>query len=270
MTSEYGGVYLPTVDPNTFESTPLANAGWYEEGQHGGAIASLFAFHAERTPTLTDMRIARITVELFRAVPLVPLTISSEVVREGKKIQVIHSVIDDPAGTPMATATIHRLRLADVDLPAEAATPTTHLKGPLDCEPMDPGDWGHGEVGKTMFHRSAIEVREITGGFTERGPGAVWIRLTESIVADEENSHVLSAIAVGDFCNGVARSLDEDWVFMNSDLTVSIGRYPQTPWVALDAESRYSSEGRGLATGSLWDEKAWVGRSMQTLFIDRT
>lgn len=269
MTSAYGGVYLPTANPNTFESTPLANAGWYEEGQHGGAIATLFAFHAERTPTLTEMRIARITVELFRAVPLVPLTISSRVIREGKRIQVIHSVMKDPAGTAMATATIHRLRFADVDLPTEAATPTVHLKGPHDCEPMDPGQWGHGEVGKIMFHRSAIEVREIRGGFTTPGPGAVWIRLTEDIVAGEETSHVLSAIAVGDFCNGVARSLDEDWVFMNSDLTVSIGRYPQGQWVALDAESHYSSEGRGLATGSLWDERAWVGRSMQTLFVDR-
>ena len=55
---------------------------------------------------------------------------------------------------------------------------------------------------------------------------------------------------------------------MNSDLTVHISRYPQGEWVALDAESHYSELGRGVAAGSLWDEKAWLGRSAQTLFLD--
>jgi hypothetical protein len=56
---------------------------------------------------------------------------------------------------------------------------------------------------------------------------------------------------------------------MNSDITAHISRYPTSEWIALDAESHYSGLGRGVADGSLWDEYAWVGRSAQTLFLDR-
>ncbi len=120
-----------------------------------------------------------------------------------------------------------------------------------------------------MFHRDAVEVREIHGGFDKVGPGAVWIRLVAPIVAELANTPAQIAVAAGDFCNGVSRSLGDDWVFMNSDLTTHISRYPTTEWVALDAKSHYSSLGRGVAAGSLWDEKAWLGRSAQTLFLDR-
>lgn len=267
MSKGYGGVYLPTSDPNTYESTPLANAGWYEEGQHGGALSALIVGHVDRLPTLAPMQIARVTVEIFRVVPLVPLTIEAEVVREGKRIQKIRAEVLDPEGTLLSMASVQRLRVADLPLPADAETPGLALLGP--DESGEAGSyWGVGEAGKTMFHRSAIEVREIHGGFYDPGPGAVWIRPSVPIIAGEPISPAQRAVIVADFCNGVSRSLGDDWVFMNSDLTVHIGRYPTGDWIALDAESHYSELGRGVATGSLWDEKAWVGRSAQTLFLD--
>jgi hypothetical protein len=269
MSHDYGGVYLPTGNPNTYESTPLANAGWYEEGQHGGALAGLVTGHVETIPTLTPMEIARVTVEIFRVVPLVPLTITTEVVREGKRIQKIRADITDPSGTLVSMASVQRLRTADRPLPPGAQTETLTFPAPYDCPPFDAKSWGHGEKGKVMFHRDAVEVRKIYGGFDELGPGAVWIRLLTPIVAGRANTAAQRAVAAGDFCNGVSRGLGNDWVFMNSDITAHISRYPTSEWIALDAKSHYSGLGRGVAAGSLWDESAWVGRSAQTLFLDR-
>lgn len=268
MSQDYQGVYLPTSDPNTYESTPLSNAGWYEEGQHGGALAALITGHIERIPTLTPMEIARVTVEIFRVVPLVPLTIATEVVREGKRIQKVTAEVTDPSGTLLSMASVQRLRTATLPLPEAAATPDLPFPAPDECPRPDTRSWGHGDTDKTMFHRNAIEVREIHGGFDDPGPGGVWIRVTEPIVAGEEISPAQRAVVTADFCNGVSRSLGNDWVFMNSDLTVHISRYPFGEWVALDAESHYSNLGRGVADGSLWDERAWVGRSAQTLYLD--
>lgn len=268
MNDDYAGVYLPTDDPNTYESTPLANAGWYQEGQHGGALSALITGHIDKIPTLAPMEIARITVEIFRVVPLVPLTIAAEVVREGKRIQKIRAEVSDPEGTLLSMASVQRLRTADRPLPDQAETPGLALTAPGASHIPDALTWGVGETGKVMFHRNAIEIREIEGGFFDKGPGSVWIRATKPIVAGEPISPAQRVVLAGDFCNGVSRTLDFDWVFMNSDLTVHIGRYPTGEWIALDAESHYSEHGRGVAAGSLWDETAWVGRSAQTLFLD--
>jgi acyl-CoA thioesterase len=50
---------------------------------------------------------------------------------------------------------------------------------------------------------------------------------------------------------------------------VHLARLPSGEWVALDAESVYSPRGRGVATGSLWDQDGALGRSTQTLYLDR-
>ena len=60
----------------------------------------------------------------------------------------------------------------------------------------------------------------------------------------------------------------DSWVFMNPDLTVHINRYPEGDWIGLSAEATYGDLGRGIATGSLWDQTGQVGRSTQSLFLD--
>ena len=85
MSDEPAGVYLPTAEDNVYESTQAANAGWYEEGQHAGALAALVVGHIDAVPSLVNMNIARVTLEVFRVVPLVPLRIDTSAVREGKK-----------------------------------------------------------------------------------------------------------------------------------------------------------------------------------------
>jgi hypothetical protein len=268
MSPEYEGVYIPE-GPDTYVSTPLANAGWYDEGQHGGALAALIVGHLEKVPTLTEMEIARVSIEIFRVVPLVPLTIASRIIREGKRIQTIQAEVTDQEGVVLSTAVIQRLRTAARPLPKEAATESTGLALPEEAHRPDAKGWGVGESGKVMFHRRAIEIREIYGGFDSTGPGAVWIRPTVPLIAGRETTPAQRAVIAADFCNGISRMLDvSQWVFMNSDLTVHLGRYPVGEWVALDARSSYSDLGRGVAAGLLWDRELWVGRSAQTLFLD--
>ncbi|HEX6286116.1 MAG TPA: acyl-CoA thioesterase domain-containing protein, partial [Acidimicrobiia bacterium] len=92
MSQEYAGVYVPGGSANVYESTSLANAGWYDEGQHGGAFAALIVGHVEENvPTLTEMQVNRLTVEIFRVIPLVDLRIETDVLREGKRIQSVEA-----------------------------------------------------------------------------------------------------------------------------------------------------------------------------------
>lgn len=271
MSQEHAGVYIPRESPNVYRSTPLANAGWYEEGQHGGALAALVVGHVETTiPTLAEMQVSRVTVEMFRVVPLVDLRIETEIVREGKRIQSVQAHVYDPDDVLLSVATVQRLRVVDLPVPADAAFPPLELGQPEGVDGEVGDAWGVGESGKVMFHRHAMEVREIYGGFAEKGPGAVWMRLTKPIVVGRETTPLQRVVATGDFCNGISRALDfNEWVFMNPDLTVHVARYPESEWVALAAESVYGDTGRGTATGTLWDTSGWLGRSTQSLYLDR-
>ena len=49
--------------------------------------AALVTWAAEAIPTSVPMQIVRATIDLMRPVPVAPLTIGSEVLREGRKIQ---------------------------------------------------------------------------------------------------------------------------------------------------------------------------------------
>lgn len=271
MNQDYPGVYLPGETPNTYHSTPLANAGWYEEGQHGGAFSALVVGHVEDTvPTLAEMQVSRATVEIFRVIPLVSLRIDTEVIREGKRIQHVRANVFDPSDVLVSTVEVQRLRVADLPVPDSSAPPALGIPKPDEIEARVGEAWGIGARNKVMFHRHAMDIREVEGGFEEAGPGTVWMRLAKPIVAGRETTPLHRAVATADFCNGISRTLDMDqWVFMNPDLTVHVSRLPEGEWVALSAVSTYGNLGRGLATGSLWDTSGWLGRSTQSLYLDR-
>jgi len=260
--------YLPTSSREVFESTPLAQAGWYADGQHGGVVSALLGRAIEAVPTLEPMEMARLTVELFRVVPIVPLRVTTRVIREGKRIQMVEASVFDPQSVELARAVGLRLRRTDLDLPLAAATPPLDLPGPDDIEPPDMTRWGIGGGGKILYHRQAIEVREISGGFTRTGPAAMWLRILRPLVAGEPISPLTRAVVTGDFVNGLSRLVNPtEFVFMNADLTIHLHRMPVGEWVGVEAVSRYDPVGRGVATGRLLDIKGETGRSTQSLFL---
>jgi hypothetical protein len=114
------------LDGRIAETRQWAGGPWSPDQQHGSAPASLVAHVAEKIPTAQPMRVARITLDLLRPVPVAPLEISTEVLREGRKIQVC--TVDLSAnGTEVARATVLKVRALDVDLPPAAAVPQQPL-----------------------------------------------------------------------------------------------------------------------------------------------
>ena len=75
------------VDGSNVVTSPFAAGPWDPSMQHGSPPAALVVWAAERISTAVPMRVARVTVDLMRPVPVAPLTIESEVLREGRKIQ---------------------------------------------------------------------------------------------------------------------------------------------------------------------------------------
>ena len=70
-----GGVYIPAE---------MTRGPWDPGALHGGAPAALFAHALAAAEPAQGLRLARLTCEFVRPVPLVPLEVLIEIVRPGQ------------------------------------------------------------------------------------------------------------------------------------------------------------------------------------------
>lgn len=253
------------VGEEVFMPGPRARGPWDANALHGGPVAALLARGVERLPADGELRIARLTVELLRPAPVAPLQMRTEVLRPGRKVQLGTASLW--AGeTEVARAVGLRLRSAEVPIPELAPDALGGTAPPMAAAQTKPRreDW-------EAFHNEGVEMRFVSGYFDDRGPSTVWMRLCQPVVAGEEPTPAMRAIAVADFGNGVSSVVPWDrYLFINPELTVHLVRPPVGEWVCLDARTFMApSDGAGLAESALYDEAGRIGRAVQALFVDR-
>jgi Acyl-CoA thioesterase C-terminal domain/Acyl-CoA thioesterase N-terminal domain len=252
-------VFVP--DHDGFVATPLARGPWDPGAQHGGAPSALLARAIEHHEPDPAMRVARLTIELLRPVPIGRVDVRTRTLRPGRKVQLVEAAID-AGGTEVARAVGLRIRERPLDLPGS---------GP--DERLEPGPEGEKfQVERvTPGFGSAMEIVVSDGGIDQVGRAAVWFRLRIPLVAGEEVSPLSRVAAAADFGNGISAVVDWDagWLFINPDLTLTLSRHPRGEWVALDARTYASGEGIGFAESALYDQHGRIGRSVQSLLFDR-
>jgi Acyl-CoA thioesterase C-terminal domain/Acyl-CoA thioesterase N-terminal domain len=250
------------VDGNDVITSPFAAGPWDPSMQHGSPPAALAMWAAERLPTPVAMRVARVTVDLVRPVPVGPLTIESEVLREGRKIQLC-AVRLLAKGVVVVGATVLKIKVQDHELPPEAAILPVELPGP-DQSRVEPADFSSSPF------LTGMSLRAARGRFGVPGRGAIWYRVDRPIVLGSPVSQAMRAMVAADFCNGTTAVLDfRHWTFLNADLTVNFAREPVGEWILVDAESWIGPDGAGLATARLADERGYFGRTIQSLVIEK-
>ena len=141
------------VDGNDVVTSPFAAGPWDPSMQHGSPPAALVVWAAERIPTPVAMRVVRVTVDLMRPVPVAPLTIESEVLREGRKIQLC-AVRLLAKGVVVVGATVLKIKVQANELPPEAAILPVELPGP-DQSRVEPADFSSSPFVSGMSLRAA-------------------------------------------------------------------------------------------------------------------
>ena len=257
---------LYVAEGDRFVPTLLCRGPWSPDAQHGGPPAALLARAVERFEDGEAMQVARLTVELLRPVPLQPVTIVSRWGRPGRKVQLVESSLR--AGD-VEVARAVGLRIRRVDLPVPALSEPSPPPGPQSGSVSSP-PWG--ELAAPGYHSHAVEHRFVAGGFDRAGPSTDWIRLRVPLVAGEETSPLCRVPAAADFGNGISWVLSrlDGWVFINPDLTIHLHRMPVGEWVCLEAVTWVAGHGVGMAESRLWDENGVIGRSAQSLLLDKT
>lgn len=257
-------LFLP--DGEAFVPTELARGPWSPNALHGGSVAALLARAAERIASPGPMQVARMSLDLLRPVPSLPLTVVSRVLRPGKKIQVAEIVLR--AGEQeLARAVVLRIRSEAVALPADIPVPAAEAIAPP--ERLDPVRSAWFEDRYVAYHSHATEHRVARGAWAEPGPATDWIRLRYPVVPDEVPSPLVRVAAVADFGNGISTVLPfERYTFINADLTVHLDRLPVGEWVCLDAVTLVGEGGVGMAESALYDRQGRIGRAVQSLLIE--
>jgi hypothetical protein len=240
---------------------------WDPSLQHGGPVTGLLAWAATRPATAAPMRLARLTVDLFRGVPLAPLRPVATVRRDGRRIQAVDVSLFHE-GTEVARATAVRIRTEPVGLGSAADRLPIAVPPPLLVDDRS-GLWPGGEPVWVPGFVRAVELRNVVGTQGAGGERFVWTRLRCPLIAGEPADPVLSLATLVDYASGLANPLDfRRFTSINPDLSLHLLRAPQGAWVGLDAWTDLAPDGIGQSEARVFDVGGRVGRVSTSLVVD--
>ena len=247
--------------PDAVIATILTQGPWDSNAQYGGTPAALLTWAVERVPTLVPMRIARITVDMHRPVPLGRLGVETEIVRQGKRLQIVVAVIRDDAGVEVARATALRFRTATGPDDSGTDPRLAPIETPAFGAVRPPSPRPQGRNGFS----AALESRD--GG--DRGQATSWYRATRPVIAGEEPSPTVRLAWASDFTANSGNFLDlSRWSAINADLTINLARVPVGEWTGVHARAWYVEDGIGLARADMFDLDGYVGSCTAALLVD--
>lgn len=245
-----------------FAPTEHARGPWDPRALHGGAPAALITRAFEHMEPGGELRIARLGFELLRPVPYAPLSLSTRVVRAGRRVQELAGELY--AGEQLVCrANALRVQAVPPGLPVSPPPPPERMPEPPAGKPTrfaldDPDD---------RSFATAMEMRFLTEPWTQ-GPAQVWMRLRHPLLPDEDSTPLMRLAGTADFSNGVSAVLRFDrYLFINADLTIHLQRPPDGEWIGLDARTLIHDGGTGLAESVVHDERGAVGHAFQTLVV---
>jgi hypothetical protein len=249
-----------TLQEGSYVPTALARGPWDPGALHGGAAAALIVEELERLHPTPDLRTGRLSFQFLRPVPAAPLTLSTEVVRPGRRVQELAAELRS-GETLVCRAKSLRVQALSPDI--DPREPQNDMPGPEDGNAVrfaldDP---------EAPSFATAMDMRWLTEPFS-LGPGRVWMRLRVPLLPERPASPLSLLAAVCDFGNGVSSELRFDrYLFINADLTLHLQRCPQGEWAGIDARTLLCPDGAGLAESVAHDIQGPVGRSFQTLVV---
>ncbi len=266
-----------------FEATELTRGPWDAGSQHAGPPAALLGRAIERCPGIgagpEDRHVGRVTFEILAPVPIAALAIETEVIRGGRRVDLVEATLREPGGEAVVRARAWRLLRRSVALPGGVSSlsegaPAHVVPRPSGAAgpPRPPAELPEHDAffptGHAVGYHSAMEARFDLGSFLEIGPATAWLRMRHPLLAGEEPTPLQRALIVADTGNGISSALDfERYVFINVELSVHLFRMPAGEWVCIDSLTTPEPDGAGLTDTLMLDERGPIGRAAQALFV---
>lgn len=260
-------------DGDLFAPTHLAQGPWFPNAQHGGAIVGLSAHLAEQMPSAVPMQPVRITTELFRQVPMEPVAPEVEVVREGRRIQLLAVSLWDRGQTvELSRSHVLRIRIA----PGEVADELVPDRPEAERVPEFLDEQARVNTDTLLSHMK-VDQPSFPAAFELRSrreygsPHSVsWWRLQAPLVAGCELTSFVRLAATADYlmsAGGIVGATEH--VSINPDLTVYAHKLSDDPWVGVESKVHFDTDGLGITAGNLYDRASHIGTATKSLLIFR-
>jgi hypothetical protein len=239
--------------------TEFAGGPWSAGAQHGGAVAGALARAVERCVP-PGMRVTRLAIDLLGEVPLEPLRAEAEIVRPGKRIQLVRARLVRGERV-LASATAQLLRTESVP----EVGPWLSADVPHPLRPPAPQPLSREGLAIPGFARA------VDFGWAEdagSGDRIMWTRLRMPLVAAETPSPFVRLATLSDFASGSGSALDfARFVSINPDLTLHIEREPRSEWVGITGSTAIRADGTGQSLGTVFDLEGRIARAQASLYI---
>ena len=239
--------------------TPAAGSPWSAAAQHGGPPCALLAGAVEEAVDDAALRPAYFRAELFRAVPMAPLQVETEVLRRGRRLVSVEARLRSEQVVARASA-LFLLETESPDGrrsdPQSGADERSGLRAPpgpgADLQPMIPAE--HVMRFPPGFH-TTVEVETLSSPLQ-----AAWVRIPCDFSPGRELTAFQRAAATSDFCNALrARHTTHQAGFINVDSAVHFLRQSSGEWIGLELTEVLDLGTTGFARCTLFDEKGTFG-----------
>jgi hypothetical protein len=248
-----------------FAASALTRGPWEPSHQHAGPPAGLICRAIEHAAADHGLRhVARLTVNLWRPIPIGVLDVEVSADYVGRNAGHFGArLLSHGKELARATALMQR----ETDTPVPDGTPGHPLPpAPLAPQACPPVQFPFASA-EHLGYADLVENRLVEGQFF-RGPCTAWFRMRHALVGGEEASPYQRVAVAADSGNGISAALDyQQYLFVNSDLTIHLQRRPVGEWICLQARTALGGNGCGLAESVLFDESGPIGRALQSLVV---
>lgn len=242
-----------------YNSTIHAQGAWNEQEQHMAPVTGILCYEIEQFNPISNMRIGRISLDIFGMIHFGEFTITTKSIRPGKTIELLESIFE-AKGKICVIARAWRMITSD----------SSEVLGLEDQKVPHPESLEKWE-GMQQWPGGFIQTIETRTNLNEHrlGKGVVWLTNTFYLVEGYQNSDFTRLMGMVDVANGVAprQSGNFEWIFPNLDLQIHLHRLPKGAWLGLEVVQQYGDDGIGLTSAVLHDIHGPFGRSEQILTL---
>jgi acyl-coenzyme A thioesterase PaaI-like protein len=256
-----------TDEEARFDATAATQGPWSTEMQHGGPPSALALHEMEKLTPEDGGHIARLSIDFLAPVPVGPLTVRAEIVKPGKRAQLLAAEVLANDRTVLTARAWWRRQIPDLvpEIPDPASAHA--FPDPESLSTKEPDD----ELSRHLNHGwiASMDFRYLSGGPATPGPCQVWVRPRLPLVADESSSTTQTAVLIADGASGFSSALDfRTHLFSNLDLNLSFLRAPEGGWISVDATTSLDPAGGGTTMTRLGDRGGVFGYCMQALYVE--